>query len=123
MMRRVLRRTDRSLCDRMLKLRSLKRLNAVVLGRLYDFGYAFSGHKHVYADPGITGVGGCTTVLILLLESYDSRERTDCLAPQFSRKDLRDRAGDYLCCLMETTQRKKSWQLAKTRGVATNHGF
>jgi SRSO17 transposase len=50
-------------------------------------------------------------------------ELTGRLAPQFSRKDLEQRARDYLRGLLERVERKNSWQLAEAVGGTTPHGF
>lgn len=43
--------------------------------------------------------------------------------PRFPRRDLRDRAYDYVRGLLGPVQRKNSWQVAQHAGAATPHGF
>lgn len=50
-------------------------------------------------------------------------ELTERLAPRFPRKDLRGRAEAYLRGLLGQADRKNSWQLADSMGVATPHSF
>ncbi len=50
-------------------------------------------------------------------------ELTEQIARQFSRKDLKTQASNYLHGLMETMERKNSWQLAEAMGAASPHGF